>query len=216
MRIKSKKKKRRQKKTRKMNNTTIIAKQGFKPIAIALFLAIIFDLIIGCSFMGNLLYLLTFVLLIVYRNPERSVYSDENEVLAPIDGKVIAIDEYEGKKNIYIDVSLCDTHILRAPLGGDFETLSHRHGLNLSHFTYKASKLNEKALLSFENKLKIELLSGFCTPSIKLPHDHKINKGERMGVFMQGSAKIILDADKETFVNIGDKVYAGETIIAKV
>ena len=197
------------------NNTIIIAKQGFRPIIISFILAIIFHFILDFSFIGSLFYILTLILLIVYRNPERSSYTHENEILAPIDGKVVGIDDIDGKKNIYIDVSLCNTHLLRAPISSDFELKKFRHGQNLKHFTYKANKLNEKALLSF-GEIKVELLSGLCNPKIDLSNDHKVIKGERIGLFIQGYVKVILDSDKETFVNIGDKVYAGETIIAKL
>jgi len=197
-----------------MNNLSIVAKEGWKIIAISFGVSIVLR-IIDFDFLGNMGLLFTLFLVFVYRNPERSVYSNENEILSPIDGRVSAIDFCNGKMKIYIDVSLCDTHILRAPVDGKFSIDSFNHGLNLNPISFKAKKLNEQMVLKFSH-LKLKLLSGVCNNKIKVYESNKeLKKGDRFGLFLHGIAEIDFDDEVSPSVQIGDKIKAANTIIGR-
>lgn len=195
-----------------MTNINILAKEGYKSIGIAFVSALVFDFIIGCGFMATLLYLLTIAFIFMYRNPERNAQSNQNEFLAPIDGTINSIDIKDGKKYLYIDVSLCDTHLLRSPVDSDFKIPFYRKGLNLSTFKYKAKKLNEKMIIDF-GKIKMTLLSGLCNTQLNIKQRDNVSKGERIGIFLNGTITLELSNKEKLFVQIGDKVKAGETII---
>ena len=122
------------------------------------------------------------------------------------------IPEKDGKKFVYIDVSLCNVHLLRSPIDANLQVKDHIKGLNLPSFKYKAKKLNERMTLDF-GKLKVNLLSGFFNGSMKFKDITSLSKGERIGILLNGLVVIELSNDEKLFVKIGDKVKAGETIL---
>ncbi len=195
-----------------MENINILAKEGYKSIIITLGIALVFDFIFGFDCLAIILYLLTIAFIFMYRNPERTVHTNQNEFLSPVDGKINSIDIKDGKKFVYIDVSLCNVHLLRSPIDADLHVIDHVHGLNLPAFKYKAKKLNERMTLDF-GKIKVNLLSGFFNRSLNFKDITSLSKGERVGIFLNGSVVLELSNDEKVFVKIGDKVKAGETII---
>lgn len=195
-----------------MTNINILAKQGYKSIIITFISALVFEFIISCGFIATLLYILCIALIFIYRNPERNAQSNQNEFLAPIDGTVNSIDIKDGKKYLFIDVSLFDTHLFRSPVDSSVKITSYKKGLNLSSFKYKAKKLNEKMVLDF-GKLKVKLLSGAFNTSLDFKEKNNVAKGERIGVFLNGTVILEMQKDEKLFVQIGDKVKAGETIL---
>ena len=195
-----------------MENINILAKEGYKSIIIALSSALILDFIFGFDWLSTILYIVTIALIFMYRNPERTVHTNQNEFLSPVDGAVNSIDIKDGKKYIYIDVSLCNVHLLRSPIDADLKVKDHIKGLNLPAFKYKAKKLNERMSLDF-GKLKVNLLSGLFNTELKFKDIEHLSKGERIGTFLNGTVMIELENDEKLFVQIGDKVKAGETVL---
>ena len=197
-----------------MSNNFIIAKEGFKSIILTFLISIVFSLFIS-DFLGNLGFLFTLMLLFIYKNPERDTKRDDSEILSIADGRIDTIDFHDKKTDIYINVSICNTHILRAPSDGSFKITKQINGLNLNPNSYKAQNLNSSVTLKF-NKFKINLLSGICGSKIYIDNcEHKI-KGDRIGLFLNGIIKITLKNTDNIKLNvkIGDKVRAGETVIA--
>jgi hypothetical protein len=85
-----------------MNNNNIILQEGYKSILIALTLSVLASLFI-CDTLAIIGYIITFVLLFAYRNPNINFYNkDEKNILAPIDGKITAIDYSKNKYKVYI------------------------------------------------------------------------------------------------------------------
>lgn len=195
-----------------MDNINILAKEGYKPILIVLGSALVLDFIFGFDCLSTILYLATIALIFIYRNPERTVHTNQNEFLAPVDGKINSIDIKDGKRYIYIDVSLCNVHLLRSPIDANLKVTEHIKGLNLPSFKYKAKKLNERMILDF-GKLKVSLLSGLFNRALEFKDINSLSKGERIGVFLDGTVMIELSNDEKIFVKIGDKVKAGETVL---
>lgn len=195
-----------------MENINILAKEGYKSIIIALSSALILDFIFGFDCLSIILYIVTIALIFMYRNPERTVHTNQNEFLSPVDGSVNSIDIKDEKKYIYIDVSLCNVHLLRSPIDADLKVKDHIKGLNLPAFKYKAKKLNERMTLDF-GKLKVKLLSGLFNTELKFKDMDHLSKGERIGAFLNGTVMIELENDEKLFVKIGDKVKAGETVL---
>ncbi|QOG12811.1 phosphatidylserine decarboxylase [Arcobacter sp. FWKO B] len=196
-----------------MSNKFIIAQEGFKPLAITAGVWFVLKFILSFDLLGNLTLLLFVFMLYIFRNPEREIYGSVNEIISPIDGKVVAIDNKKGKNYIYVDVSLLDTHLLRMPDDGKVSIESQRNGLHLNPNTKKGKLLNRELTLSFEN-LKLHLLSGVCRFDIIINNIGDIPKGKRFGFFLQGVAKIEVNDNIKIPVKIGDKLLAGESVIA--
>jgi len=190
---------------------SIIAKEGQKSIFIA-FIAMLVFILAECSFFAFISFALVLVFIFVYRNNALKINSNTDGILSPISGVVSAIDLKDSNKLIYINVSLCNSHILRAIEDGSFK-VTYKRGLNLSLSTFKAKALNEKAIIEFENS-SLELISSMCNTTIDIKENSKSSKGERIGVFLQGQVVITIKPEFESLVKIGDKVESGITAIA--
>lgn len=195
---------------KKNQNNQIILKEGLIPIVITLGVSLFLKIFIS-DFLGNIGFIFTLALIYIYRNPNRESYHTKNNILAPIDGKISAIDITENNYKIYIDVNLCDTHLLRAPVAGKYKIKNFIHGLNLNSSTYKAKILNTQAILKFDN-IKVRLISGMCNPNITLYKDNiKVAMAQSIGLFLHGTVIVEIPKDKQLQINLNDKVYAGIT-----
>lgn len=190
---------------------SIIAKEGQKSILVA-FIAMLVFILAGCSFLAFVSFALILVFIFLYRNNTLKINSTPLEILSPISGTVSAIDIRDKIKLIHIDVSLCNSHILRALEDGGFK-VTNKRGLNLSLSTFKAKVLNEKAKIEFENT-SLELISSTCNSSIDIKENNNSLKGDRIGVFLQGQVIVTIKPELELSVKIGDKVESGISVIA--
>jgi len=196
-----------------MINKNIILKQGYKPLIISLILVVFLELFIT-SFLSNIMILITIFIAFVYRNPKKHIFSNTQNILSPIDGKVTAIDYIDNEIKIYCKISLCDTHILRAPENSKLKILKYQKGLNLNPDSYKANLLNEQIVFEFDN-LNLKLISGVCNNSIEYFNDKDVLQGEVIGVFLQGIAIITVNKDVDLNINIGDKITSAQSLIFK-
>ncbi len=190
---------------------SIIAKEGQKSILVA-FIAMLVFILAGCSFLAFISFAVVLVFVFLYRNNTLKINSSSTEILSPISGIVSAIDVKDKNKLIHIDVSLCNSHILRALEDGKFE-VTNKRGLNLPLATFKAKVLNEKAKIEFENT-SLELISSMCNSNIDIKENINSLKGDRIGVFLQGQIIVTLKSELELSVKIGDKVESGISVIA--
>ena len=99
------------------SNLLPIAKEGFKYIFYAFLMTIVFS-ILDLEFLELLSFLILIFFTFIYRNPEReNILYQEDSVVCPIDGKVIAIDEFKDNSKysykITIDNAYLDTSLLR-------------------------------------------------------------------------------------------------------
>jgi len=193
-------------------NNQIILKEGFNPIIISLTLSLFLTIFVS-NFLGNIGFIITLALLFIYRNPSRQTINNENMILAPIDGKISAIDISKNKYKIYINVNLCNTHVLRAPIKSKYKIKNFTNGLNLKSSSYKAKLLNTQASIKFDD-IKIKLISGICNSNIILNESQKVEATQSIGVFLNGLVIMELPRTKELKIDLNDKVYAGLTQIA--
>lgn len=198
-----------------------ILKEGYPKIGIALGVTLVL-FVLGFSFFTKVGVLVIIALLWIYRNNLSMIDNPANlseTIYSPIDGKIASIDKHDGVQKVYIDVNLCGSHILRAPMGGFYSVESIVNGLNLSSWTFKSKALNSKAILHFkdssEDIVKMEVVSGFCGAKIELYEDKKeLTTRETIGVFIQGTIIVEIPATYEIKVYIGDKVTGGISVIA--
>ncbi len=191
---------------------SVIAKEGQKSILIVFIIMIIF-ILLEYSYLAFLSFTCTLVFIFIYRNVNVKIKYTASEIVAPISGLITAIDVKNNEKTIYINVSLCNNHILRA-LEAGFCKVSIKRGLNLPLLSFKSKKLNENALIEFSNST-IKLISSMCTPDIKISKEENLLQNEKMGVFLQGEVIVTLNNNITLLSKIGDKVHSGITILAK-
>ena len=179
----------------------------------------------------HLLYLIfgSFYVFTVYffRNPQRKIPNDDSAVVSPADGKIVSIktindsDIGESSQVISIFLSLFDVHAFRYPYNGTVKSVSRKKGKFIAAFNDRASNVNERVVTVVEADsftFKVTQIAGLIARRIlcyAVPNQ-LIKKGDRMGFIRFGSrADIVVPSNINICVNVGQKVKAGESIIAR-
>ncbi|OGW16223.1 MAG: phosphatidylserine decarboxylase [Nitrospinae bacterium RIFCSPLOWO2_12_FULL_45_22] len=173
-------------------------------------------------------FFLALITIYFFRDPERTHPAIPQAIISPADGRVIGLekvyDESFFKKEVYcvsIFLSLFDVHINRSPYSGRVVNTEYRPGKFLPALWRKAAKLNEQnsILLSGDfGPLVIRQIAGFIARRIVCwvkPGDY-LACGQKLGLIKFGSrVELLFPVVCEPYIKVGDKVRAGETIIAK-
>lgn len=178
----------------------------------------------ACLLAGYFLYF--------FRDPERTPPGDVAAVVAGADGTVAAIAEvYEGRYlkascvRISIFLSLFDVHVNRAPMAGKSTFLGYFPGKRLFTFQEKSSDVNQhnKILIVGEKTqcLVCQIVGPVCRRAVYWPpHDKAVGvaMGDRIGMMKFGSRLDLYLPKEDVVLSVkpGDRVRAGETIIARV
>jgi phosphatidylserine decarboxylase len=163
-----------------------------------------------------------------FRSPKFIINKDENQVLAPADGKVVVIEdtvetEYfkEKRKQISIFMSPVNVHVNRSPVSGVVKFCKYHAGKYLVAWHPKSSTENERTTIVVENENGIEVLfrqiAGAMARRIKwyVNEGDSVEQGGEFGFIKFGSrVDVFLPVDAEVKVNIGDKTKGGRTVLA--
>jgi phosphatidylserine decarboxylase len=188
--------------------------------------------------LGSLLFsvwlFLLFVVLIAYtlyffRDPERSIPTDPNAIVAAADGTITDIIEVEegdvlktSTRRVGIFLSIFDVHTNRAPIDGRIIFRQHREGLCVDARRPECSEKNEAMIWAFENPratLVVRQLTGAIARRIVAWSDvgDEVSKGERFGMIRFGSrTEVYLPLAADVLVKVGEHVAGGSTIIARL
>lgn len=185
---------------------------------------IIIQLTIGASLILFLLVLQFF------RNPQVLSVKNDNHVLAPADGKVVAIedvveDEYfkSSKTQISIFMSPINVHVNRNPVSGIVSYLKYHPGKYLVAWHPKSSTENERTTVVVRMKNDLEVMfrqiAGAVARRIKfyVMEGDTVEQGNEFGFIKFGSrVDVLLPTEFEIKVRIGDKTRAGKTVLAEL
>lgn len=180
--------------------------------------------------LGLLLALFT---LWFFRDPDRTIpieaLQDESLIVAPADGKIVQMEvEIERhylkgeSKRVSIFLSPIDVHVNRTPVTGVVDFYEYVPGDYLVAYHPKSSEKNEHSRIGVNSKygkVFYKQIVGLVARRIvcELKVGDKITVGDKIGMMKFGSRMdIALEPDAEVLVKIGDRVVAGETIIAKL
>ena len=212
------------KKRQKMRSNLLpIAKEGFKYIFCALFLTIVFS-ILDLGFLEFLSFATLVFFIFIYRNPEReNILYQENSVVSPTDGKVIAIDELKNDSKyaykITIDNTYLDTSLLRVPFTGLVSFIRNEKGARVASKSSLFGKINENSEIVFQDTNKNELkvvhtLKQSVTPlAVDLINNQKLLQGSRYGVMVNGITTIYLPQTFRVNLSVGAEVKASQTLV---
>lgn len=163
---------------------------------------------------------LALVMLNFFRDPERP--GSAPGILAPADGVVQSIDEWEdGRTRVATFMNPFNVHVNRAPLDGRVVSVEHVPGGFVPAFN-KESERNERVVWRFETEvgeLELQQIAGTVARRIVpyLAAGAKVTKGERIGIIRLGSrVDVYLPAGIAPAVRVGDKMVAGETVLARL
>jgi len=211
-------------------------KEGYKIILISTFLLgigiILIENFISINWLNKLLAitLLIFYIIILqfFRNPKRTTILNDNNIIAPVDGKVVVIEEvfekeYFKDKRIQVSIfmSPLNVHVTRYPTSGKIKFSKYHPGKYLVAWHPKASEENERTTIVIKNKTVGEILyrqiAGALAKRIVnyAKPNEKAVQGEDSGFIKFGSrADIFLPLDAKINVKLNDNVKGGEQIIA--
>ena len=172
--------------------------------------------------------LLLIIILQFFRNPKRDVISDQNTILAPVDGKVVVIVEvYEGeyfhdkRLQISIFMSPINVHVTRYGLSGLVKFSKYHPGKFLVAWHPKASEENERTTIVIENQTFGEVLyrqiAGALARRIVnyAQEGMQVIQGTDAG-FIKFGSRVDLFLPLGTSINVvlNQKATGGKTIIA--
>ena len=179
-----------------------------------------------------LIVLLAFLILILqfFRNPKRLTSLNNKQVISPVDGKVVVIEEvfekeYFKEKRLQVSVfmSPINVHVTRYPIGGNVIFSKYHPGKYLVAWHPKASEENERTTVVVENetygKVMHRQIAGALAKRIvnyaKL--NDKASQGGESGFIKFGSrVDLFLPIDTKIKVQLNQKVRGGESIIAEL
>ncbi len=176
------------------------------------------------------LAILTLFTLFFFRDPDRMSPDEPDVLLAPADGKVVAIDTLDlephiGGPAIQISVflSVFDVHVNRIPASGAIDYVEYNKGKFFAAFEDKASKENEQTEIGMTttggHKMVFKQIAGLIARRIvcDLNAGDEVVAGERFGLIRFGSrADLIIPVDSKVSVQLGDRVAAGESIMGYI
>ena len=179
---------------------------------------------------SSLVFLALFLFTVAFfRDPDRPVPADPNLIVAAADGTVSEIvesDENEVLKaktrRVGIFLSIFDVHTNRAPIDGRIVYRQHRDGICLDARDPDCSEKNEAMTWAFENlraTIVVRQLTGAIARRIVAwaKIGDELKKGERFGMIRFGSrTELYFPLNAEVFVKVGDHVFGGSTIIARL
>ena len=173
--------------------------------------------------------LLLFCTLAFFRDPNRSVPSDPNLVVAAADGRItdiVELDENEilnaKTRRVGIFLSIFDVHTNRAPIDGRITYRKHREGLCVDARRTDCSEKNESMTWAFQNPrvtIVVRQLTGAIARRIVAWAEvgDELKRGERFGMIRFGSrTEVYLPLAATVVVRVGDHVLGGSTIIAQL
>ena len=178
----------------------------------------------------TLCVLLAGIMTFFFRNPRRCVTRDSSLVVAPADGKVIAVDkvfvdEYFGCEctRISIFLSLFNVHVTWFPTGGEITYFKYYPGAHTFAFLPKSSDKNEHSsvVVKDENgrEVMFRQIAGIvarrvvCYASV----GKSFEQGAEAGFIKFGSRlTVFIPGDSEPLVKPGDKVKGSVTPLARI
>ncbi len=174
--------------------------------------------------------LVLFVLILqFFRNPKRHTVQNLNEIIAPVDGKVVVIEEVEEneyfkdkRRQVSIFMSPLNVHVTRYPISGKVNFSKYHPGKYLVAWHPKASEENERTTIVVENrtvgKILYRQIAGALARRIVnyAKEGEEVIQGTDAGFIKFGSrVDIFLPLDMQINVALDDKAKGGETVIAR-
>ncbi|MBP6040568.1 MAG: phosphatidylserine decarboxylase family protein [Flavobacterium sp.] len=168
------------------------------------------------------------IILQFFRNPKRTFILNEDQILSPVDGKVVVIEEvYEAeyfkdkRLQVSIFMSPINVHVTRYPMGGKINFSKYHPGKFLVAWHPKASEENERTTIVVENNSFGEVLyrqiAGALAKRIVnyAEEGMQVIQGTDAGFIKFGSrVDLFLPLGTPINVVLNQKAIGGKTVIA--
>lgn len=193
---------------------------------------LIADKFIDISWLRILVQIAGVVILIIilqfFRNPKRIAIRNSDHILAPVDGKVVVIEEvYEGeyfkdkRLQVSIFMSPINVHVTRYAMDGIIKFSKYHPGKFLVAWHPKASEENERTTVVIENEtfgqiLYRQIAGALARRIVNYAQEGmQVVQGTDAGFIKFGSrVDLFLPLGTEINVELNQKAIGGKTIIA--
>jgi phosphatidylserine decarboxylase len=161
-----------------------------------------------------------------FRDPERAIPGEPGLVVSPADGKVTAIAPYppggEPRTRISIFLNVFNVHVNRSPIAGTIREVHYQKGRFGNAMSAASSDVNEQNVVTVEGEgttIQFKQIAGLLARRIVFSKNvgDTVGRGQRIGLIKFGSrVDVILPADAEIRVKLGDHVAGGSSILARL
>ena len=206
----------------------VIAREGWPFLAISFFASLAAHFFLGLiwalPFWAISLFILQF-----FRDPAREIPDDPQAVLSPADGRIVAVekvrDPYLDRDALKISVfmNVFNVHSNRSPVDGTVKQRWYHAGSFLNAALDKASLENERNALWLQTRSGADVtcvqIAGLIARRILcyVEAGAGLERGQRYGFIRFGSrVDVYLPLNAEVKAALGDKVYATESILARL
>ena len=213
-------------------------KEGGKIILIATTLTVVITLLApelcAIAWLVKSIQISTLLLLILilqfFRNPDRTISVNNSVILAPVDGKVVVIEEvfeeeYFKDKRLQISIfmSPINVHVTRYALSGIVKYSKYHPGKYLVAWHPKASTENERTTVVIENQFFGEILyrqiaGALARRIVNYAHEGlQVTQGDDAGFIKFGSrVDLFFPIGTKIEVKLQQKAIGNKTIIASL
>ncbi|PHS64656.1 MAG: phosphatidylserine decarboxylase family protein [Flavobacterium sp.] len=212
-------------------------KEGFKIITVTFLIFAILSLSTKYLVENNwvekgiliILFIFLFLILQFFRNPKRNFKLNNKEILSPVDGKVVVIEEvfekeYFKDKRLQVSVfmSPLNVHITRYPIGGNVVFSKYHPGKFLVAWHPKSSEENERTTVVVKSTEFGEVLHRQIAGAVARRIVNYAEEGQDVvqasdsGFIKFGSrVDIFLPLETKINVSLNQKVQGGITVLAE-
>ena len=212
-------------------------KEGYKIISVAFLIFSILTLtthyLVDIFWLEKGILFGLFVLLVLilqfFRNPKRDFKLNQDQVLSPVDGKVVVIEEvfekeYFKDKRLQVSVfmSPLNVHVTRYPVGGKVVFSKYHPGKFLVAWHPKSSEENERTTIVVKSKefgdvLHRQIAGAVAKRIVNYAEEGQdIDQASDSGFIKFGSrVDIFLPLGTKINVSLDQKVQGGITVLAE-
>ena len=203
-----------------------------RPFILGGLIAIMLGLAVG-PWLAWLGLVVTLCCLFFFRDPERVPPGRVGSVVAPADGRVVAIMpavppaelglSAVPRWRVSIFLSVVDVHVNRIPADGIITRIAYRHGSFVNASLDKASDDNERNAIAVRladgREIAVVQIAGLIARRIvcNLREGDSVRAGARFGIIRFGSrTDLYLPEGVRPLVAIGQTMVGAETVIAEL
>ncbi len=206
----------------------IIAREGWPFLIASVALALAIGWLAGWWWSVPVWLWVLFVLQF-FRDPARTVPGDRRTVVAPADGRIVAVEKAEdpylkrSSTKVSVFMNVFNVHSNRSPVDGEVRQAWYDAGRFLNAALDKASVENERNALWLRADAGQDVtcvqIAGLIARRILcyVKAGDRLNRGDRFGFIRFGSrVDLYLPLEARVRVELGQKVSAGSTVVAEL
>ena len=211
-------------------------KEGYRIIIntflLVTFFAVVAEYFISTNWIKMLIQITALVLFVLvlqfFRNPKRVTLKNDQQLISPVDGKVVIIQEVFEKEyfkdqrlQVSIFMSPLNVHMTRYPMSGIVRFSKYHPGKYLVAWHPKSSELNERTTVVLKNETFGEILYRQIAGAVArrivnyAEENLEVIQGEDAGFIKFGSrVDLFLPIGTPLDISLGDVVKGGVQPIA--